>query len=756
MKTLTRNMGNKPFFKRNALSRAIIASTLASGAISAPQTMAQGSSALMEEVLVVSRKRSAAESAQDVPLAINAYGTQQLDAMFVKNLGDLSYTTPNVQLEAVGTFPGVQNFSFRGQGINSSIPSVDPTVGTFIDGMYLGVTFGVVLDMFDLESVEILRGPQGVLFGRNVTGGAVNIHTALPGDEFEAKVKVAGTDHEQYTLAGSVSFPVGDKVSGKLVAYYDEDKGYFDNDFDGNLTPGAFCYNPAEANSEAGELETQFFRTAWVWSATDSVELIARLETGETEGQGAAWTRVDLQRDTGTLDDFTTTMDEAGLTEITWDQAILEANIDVSFGNGTITNILGWRELDAYSVPDVDGFSASIFTVPGDTQQEQISNELRYAGSFVDDRLTLTTGIYYFEQDIYYREGRHIQGDALRVALGGDMDHETLGIFASADYDLSDRWTLTAGLRYTEEKKDARVIDSTDGRCSDLVNFNCVFTDLNDEWSNWTPKLGVNYQLTDSAMLYAFWTKGFRSGGVNFRNAKPESIDPGPTNEEDQNSFEVGLKADLADGRVRLNAAAFYNTVDDMQRELNISDPDVVVLQGTVNAGDAIIKGFEVDFVALVTDNFTINGSLGYLDGEWDYINPLYDPDVGPSLTDPDSPNFGRFVGDDLPRLSPWAATLGAAYDWSLANGGTITLRGNYAYRDEAAYLDNNFEYFDEQEEVTASLDYLTENGKLRLSLFGKNLKDEARWGNLTQVSFGTIGPMQKGRLIGLEAEYQF
>ena len=135
--------------------------------------------ALLEEIVTTARKRSKAEAVQEVPVAVTAYGAVQIDALFVKKLDDLSYLMPNVQLEAVGTFPGVQNFSIRGQGINSSIPSVDPTVGVFVDGIYMGTTYGVVIDTFDLESVEVLRGPQGLLFGRNVTGGAVVLRNAL-------------------------------------------------------------------------------------------------------------------------------------------------------------------------------------------------------------------------------------------------------------------------------------------------------------------------------------------------------------------------------------------------------------------------------------------------------------------------------------------------------------------------------------------------------------------------------------------------
>lgn len=153
---------------------------------------AQGAAgALRDEILVTATKQADAENVQDVPLAITAYGEAQLDALKVRDLESLSYSMPNVSLDDVGTAPGVANFAIRGLGINSSIPSIDPTVGTFVDGIYLGINGGVVLDVFDLESVEVLRGPQGILFGRNTTGGAVLINTKKPGDEWEANFKGA-------------------------------------------------------------------------------------------------------------------------------------------------------------------------------------------------------------------------------------------------------------------------------------------------------------------------------------------------------------------------------------------------------------------------------------------------------------------------------------------------------------------------------------------------------------------------------------
>lgn len=730
----------KPSATRTLLS-STIALTVAS-TISLPTFAAGAASSLIEEIQVMARKKSAAESVQDVPLAITAYGGEQLDNMFVKNLTDMSYAAPNVQLEEVGTFPGVQNFTIRGQGINSSIPSVDPTVGTFIDGVYLGITHGAVIDMFDLESVELLRGPQGLLFGRNVTGGAVVLRTARPDGEFGYRARTQLTDHNLFNFAGSIEGTlVEDKLFAKLVAYYNDDQGYFDREGNDPL-PGIYLHNPSD-DSSTGELKTQFLRPTLVWQATDDLELTLIAESGETTGDGAVWANVTAQQ-SGAQDEFTTTMDEEGETDMTWDQVTFETNWNVGFGEGVITNILGWRQVDGFSVPDIDGTDLPIFTVPAWTEQDQISNELRYSGTFMDGAWDLTTGLYYFEQDIHYREGRYVSGGALQLALGGDMDHQTWGVFVNNDYHLTENLTLTAGLRFTREEKEAQVIrGGLDGsnRCSDPVTFNCDFDQLEDTWNNWTPKLGFNWHFTESAQFYAFYTKGFRSGGVNFRNAKPDLIPAGPTKEEAQGSFEIGVKSDWMDGRLRLNAAYFYNEVDDMQRELNQGDPDVVVLQATINAGDVTIQGVEVDFVALLAENFSINGSVGYTEGRYTKVDPAFDP----------------YVGTDLPRLSPWTASLGATYDLDLGDKGFLTFRANYSFRDRAAYNDANTHYFDQQHESSASVNYTTPDEHWKLSLFGKNLNDEARWGNLTSIGGAfTAGPMQKGRVWGLEAEYRY
>ena len=709
------------------------------GVVSALPTSAmaqQGSAgALLEEIVTTARKRSAAEAVQDVPIAVSAFGADQLDALFVQKIDDLGYLMPNVQMEQIGTFPGVQSFSIRGQGINSSIPSVDPTVGVFVDGVFLGTSFGVVLDTFDVESIEVLRGPQGLLFGRNVTGGAVLIRNARPNGEFGFRAKVGTTDNEEFLTAIAIEGSlVEDRLAAKLVVYRNDDPGFFPN--------------PTNA-TDVGEMETTMIRPTVVWTPTDTADITLIWENGTSEGDGAAWTNVDAQK-AGAIPEFETVLNDIGFTDIEWDQVTLEVNVDM--GRGTLTNILGYRDVEANSATDVDGIQVPIFFVPGFTDQDQISNELRWSG-LISDTWETTAGLYYFEQDIEYRESRFIQGGALQRALGGDMNAENFGVFWNNDFYLNDTWTLTAGIRYTDEEKTAQIITSVAGvGCSEVITFNCTFDNLSGEWSNITPKLGVQWAFNDDSQLYGYYSKGFRSGGFNFRNADPASIDPGPTREEEVNTFEVGLKTEFADGRMRLNLAAFHNEITDAQREINVGDPSpagVVVLQATINAGDVTIDGIEADFVALLRDDFSINASYGWMDGDYDSIDPSV-PQIEANLGLP-----FPLIGGDPPRLAPTNYSLGFSWDIPTRGVGLFNIASHYSWREAHFYDDSNLNKFEDQKRLNASINWYSSNENWQVSLYGKNITDQPNYGNLTSIAGLYIaGPMQKGSIYGLEVNF--
>jgi len=334
--------------KSVSLSVLIIATGLSSAGF------AQDSNVLLDEVIVTATKKADGENVQDTNIAITAFGADQLEAFQVRDISGLSFKIPNVQLDEIGTTKGTANFSIRGLGVNSSIPSIDPAVGVFVDGVYLGINAGVVLDTFDLAGVETLRGPQGVLFGRNVTGGAVVINTGNPTDEFRFKGKLAaesglrGTGGNYYAQ-GVVSGPIGGGLKGKFGAYYNNDNGWFRNQFDGT----SFVADPDDG-VDFGESETVILRGALEYDGVEGFNLLAKLEYGDTEGQGPA--SQSHQNGSGVnsfatniLGDPAQTFDRnsfdfavntLGFTQNEWVSGSLRADIDVAFGDGTITNIL--------------------------------------------------------------------------------------------------------------------------------------------------------------------------------------------------------------------------------------------------------------------------------------------------------------------------------------------------------------------------------------------------------------------------------
>jgi iron complex outermembrane receptor protein len=744
-----------------------LAVTCIGSALYAPDAEAQeedrrgGASILLEEITVTARKRE--ESAQDVPLAITAFNSAQIEALKVRDLTNMSVGMPNVALDDIGTTRGSANFSIRGLGINSSIASIDPTVGLFLDGVYLGNNVGVIFDMFDVESVEVLRGPQGILFGRNVTGGAILLNTKKPSEQFEITARAAvdggGDGGTNSYLMGSIGGPVSDTLGIKLSAYYNEDDGWFKNLFDG---------------SDFGAVEQTMFRPVLVWTPTDSTELILRYEYTDIEGDGpASQTHTNGSGVPGFFanfnrDSFDFSIDERGFQKVETDFFSAELNIDVAFGDGTITNIFGWRESESSSDADIDAQPQWLFHAPAWLNTDQISNELRYNGQFAD-RANVTVGAYFFENEINYHERRELLGIAFGGVApaavfdgGGVYDVKTTGLFVAVDYDLSDRWTLNTGLRYTKEEKSAYIKSLSNTAfpvpatptCNIVVEGDCPFDFIDDEdWDNLSPKIGATYQLDDEKLVYAHWTRGVRSGGYNLRNTSFNPADiPGPFDEETVDSFEVGYKSTQDWGR--LNAAVFYNTIDDMQREINLPGP-IGVIQLIRNTANTNIIGLDVDGTFSLTDNFLLLASVGLLDAEYDEVKLDLNGDGVVNSAD---------EALDLPRAADLTWSIGFTHDLDIGQWGYLSSRINYAYRDESAYTDSNLGFITEQEILDAGLDFYSNDGRWVFSLYGRNLLDEVKHGGDTQLpsvisgvpTGGTFSPLAKGRVYGAELTFSF
>ena len=739
------------------------------------------SAALMEEVIVSARKRE--EGAQDVPLSISAFGAEQIDALKVRDLTNLSVGLPNVALDDAGTTRGVANFSIRGLAVNTSVPSIDPTVGVFVNGVYLGVNNGIIFDVFDLESIEVLRGPQGILFGRNVTGGAILMNTKKPGDELSGSARVAvdggGDGGLNYYAMGTLGGPVSDTLGLKLSAYYNEDQGYFRRQ--------AYPANGVSA-TDVGAVQQTMIRPTLVWAPTEHSEFVARYEYSDISGDGAvAQSHRNGRGEAGQLanfdrESFGNSNDFIGFQTNETHFLTLEFNQDVDLGEGTVTAIYGWRDTYAFIGSDIDAQPVWAFHSKSWLDARQNSFELRFNGQF--GAANVTTGLYWFDNDLGYHERRDFAG-ALTGNLapaviqdgGGLYGVETRALFAALDYELTERLVLTLGLRYTDEEKYAEIASlagntssgydprsrtaplaryANDKRCNivdrgeGLPRCPFDFTGNND-WQTWSPKVGLSYALSDRAQVYTHWTRGFRSGGYNLRNSTPR-FPPQAFDEEQVDNFELGYKSQQSWGP--LNAALFYTSIDGLQLDLSFSSQNAGVVQIIRNSANATIWGIELDSKVALSERLLLIASLGYLNASYNKV--LFDMNQD-----------GRVDGKDkslkLPRAPELTYSIGLNYDRPIGSWGYASARISYAYRDKVFYEDN-LGVINEQDILDAGVDFYSDSGRWVFSLYGRNLLDTVKNGGDAQLppailgvpTGGTFSPLMRGQTYGAEVTYNF
>ena len=690
----------------------------------------------IETVLVTAQKRGAAEDSQAIPLSLSAFATERLDDLHVRTLQDLGTAAPNVTLADAGTVPGYANFSIRGLGINTSIPSTEPAVGVFVDGIYLGQSLGTVFDLFDIEDVEILRGPQATLFGRNTTGGAILIKTRRPGDRFAARGRMNFESGPEQIYAFSVESPIGSQFRGKIVAYHDNDAGWFKNQFDGR---------------SFGSRRTSFVRPTIVWSPTNAFDATLIYERGASRGSGA------VAQNPAYFSGFTVNLNNPGYNKLDWEAVTAEANWRA--GPGVFTNLFGYRRLDQAASIDVDAQPLSRFEGINRFEQHQFSEEFRFSGRFFD-RLDVTTGLYYFTQSFFSLDRRRLFNGLIDSSFGGKMDATNEAFFLDTKYQILPDLGLIAGGRYTTEKKSAQIATFVPSTAKSLCNFatgTCTFNfpgpsfpgkPGSKSWDNFVPKLGIEWHPDERVFTYATWTRGVRSGGYNTRNTS-FTIAPGPYDPELQDAFEIGLKSEWLEHRLLFNGALFRSSIKDMQRDVNQTDPIAGIVQVTANTADATIQGFETEIVGALTGGVVLNANAGFTEGKYDSV--FFDLDgggIGPSDH-----------GLRIPRLSKWSYSFGAAYTHNFG-GYAFALRADYGYRSPAAYSDSNSTFLAAIENLTASTSLAFADGRWTVSVYGRNLLDKVTDGVVAplpaSLGGGAFRTLNEGRVIGGEIRFEY
>lgn len=693
------------------------------------------SGSLMNDIVVTAQKKSAGENAQDVPIAITALGDAQLEALNVRSLDDLNSLAPNAQFDTNSSQRGYANFSFRGVGVVGSVPSVEPAVGLFIDGIYQGINAGAVSDNFDIGNVQILRGPQGTLFGRNVTGGAVLVETARPASEFGGYAEASYETGPEYSLRGAVNVPlIPGTFNARLAGYYRKDEGWFTNKFD---------------DRPIGELRTIIVRPTFQLTAGALTQTVI-LEHGDVEGDGATSQGLNNNRPGS----FEIDLDERGFTKRRWYSATSETLIDVGFGDGAITNVFGYRDFREHDYVDLDGGSNpnTKFHLASLTDQYQISDELRYAGTF--GPVQLTVGLYYLHQQLDYHEARVpliFGGVVLNRGGGGLQKHDSYGAFAQTEIALSDKLGVIAGLRYSYEKKAAQIVRLTNGLCLDVLG-PCDFKNLANidsqrNWDSLNPKLGLNYKLNSDVLFYASFGKSTRSGGYNVRNSSP--ADPGTFDQENTTAYEVGVKSDLLNRTLRANVAVFRNDYKDLQRIVSL--PGIASVQFIDNSADARMQGIEIDLTASPTPGLEFTAGVGYLDAHYTEVRGDLNADGVVNDVDLDL---------ELARASKWTFSFGGSYNLEFGSGATLKSQAFFVHRSRAAALDDNSVFFPDYNDLRGDVTFTLPNRATSISIYGRNLTNEPHNNSgfirTGQFPSGGYRAISEGRSWGVEVRQEF
>ena len=679
----------------------------------------QGATMVLEEILVTARKRT--ENLQTTPVSVAAFTAAALERQGIDTLVDLGQHVANLSMiSGQGGGTSQTQISIRGVGQSDFILTSDQSVGLYLDGVYFPRSIGASLDLIDIERIEVLRGPQGTLFGRNTTAGAVQIISAGPQDTLSGKAELTTGQFDRLDFKGSVNLPLGERVSSRLsIASLNQD-GYGTRLFDG--TDGA------DTDVLAG-------RAALRAQLTDALQADLIVDYSRKRGHGGLERLVRIDPSDPNLAFYNSFLvsqglppaDERFITDdpnTTWsgsrnqdDNEIGGASLTLDWSGADLNfkSITAWRSMEVQSGYDFDGTPYPLAEQNLNLEQDQLSQELQLGGSAAAGRLEWITGLFYFHEDAqdlqdipFYQPVIATGGGSFVRVPGGfsftsfvSQETQSFAAYGQGTYRLNDRWSATAGLRYTNEEK---TLDSAvDGA------FTRPLGTVSDSWSDVSPRLGLEYRINDRAMAYASASRGFRSGGFNGRNTSPnppQSFDP-----ETILAYEVGLKSETEGRRLRLNSAFFYYDYSDFQGLTLDSFSGITITVG--NIAKVEMYGAEFDLTAKPMDALQLSLAAGYVHHDIAEVAPGAQITIRPDTR--------------LINAPEWTATAAVDYTLPAGKAGDIGLHVDYGWKSDVEFFLPNFpdEGQDAYGVLNARIGFTPRGSSWQVEVFGDNLGDE-------------------------------
>ena len=708
----------------------------------------------IEEIIVTAERR--AESLQSVAVAVTAFTGEDLDAQGIVDIKGITERTPGFTM---GVFnPGQPQFYIRGIGSNEDGAGGDQSVIIFIDEVYIGRSAGSDFDLFDLERVEVLRGPQGTLFGKNVIGGAVSLITRKPTEETELVLQGSFGNLNAITARGLASGRIAENVFGKVSFSSRRRDGYVDSRIDEfpQFFPGVS--STALGDFDQHDVNTDSFRAGLRFVPSDTLEINLTANYSTMDRAGPSYLAIGpggfpYLADAALLPGYGRDIHENLLEDPGYSRNDIygftgrfdwEVTDDI-----TMTSLTSFRKVEAdqqwfLSTPNLTALRLSANATPlflvgsndYSDDSDTFTHEFRFTGG--SDKMHWVAGLYYLREDtnrnetaplgLNYPDGAGGIDSTRTISPvdGGDLqENETTSysLFGQMTYNITDTLAVTLGGRQTWEEKDISRL-GTPGPLAANRNFNFK---TGDDWDSFTGKFGLEWQATDDAFLYLTVSEGFKSGGFQGL-AATELIAITPFDPEEATLYEIGAKTEWWNNRVRLNVAVFYTDYTDLQiLQLLVEESAPLGTTGqliTQNAADAEIEGFELEFTIVPVDHLTITGSYTNLDTEFsDFFTPagFRPPDLGTgTATDR--------TGNDLRNAPENAYNLLVRYDMGFGNGGSLALQADYRHKDKV-YQDPDileFAAVPEYDVLDLRATYNWPNGNLETTLWVRNATDEA------------------------------